>query len=88
MHICVNTNLKPADFVDLYSKYKILRFIEDGYEPFHLTDTQGVMDEVDDYIRISEVEICIGCRFCQKSFNGYSRIEMQNKQLKSLLLQS
>ena len=45
-------NLKPADFVDLDHKYSILRFIEDGYEPFHLTGTQGVIDEVDDYIRI------------------------------------
>jgi len=45
-------NLKPADFVDLDCKYGILRFIEDGYEPFHLTGTQGVIDEVDDYVRI------------------------------------
>jgi len=45
-------NLKPADFVELDRKYGILRFIADGYEPFHLTGTQGVIDEVDDYIRI------------------------------------
>jgi len=45
-------NLKPSDFVDLDRKYGILRFIEEGYEPFHLTGTQGVIDEVDDYIRI------------------------------------
>ena len=45
-------NLKPLDFLDLDSKYGILRFIEEGYEPFHLTGTQGVIDEVDDYIRI------------------------------------
>lgn len=44
--------LKPADFVDLDQKYGILRFIEIGYEPFHLTGTQGVIDEVEDYIRI------------------------------------
>ena len=45
-------NLKPADFVDLDRKYGILRFIENGYEPFHLTGTQGIIDEVDDYVRL------------------------------------
>ena len=45
-------NLKPADFIDLDRVYGILRFIEEGYEPFHLTGTEGVIDEVDDYIYI------------------------------------
>jgi len=45
-------NLKPSEFIDLDLKYGILRFIADGYEPFHLTGTQGVIDEVEDYIRI------------------------------------
>ena len=45
-------NLKPADFVDLDRKYGILSFIEEGYEPFHLTGTQGVVDQIADYIRI------------------------------------
>jgi hypothetical protein len=45
-------NLTPADFVELDRRYGILRFIANGYEPFHLTGTQGVIDEVDDYIRI------------------------------------
>ena len=45
-------NLTPADFIDLDCKYGILRFIEDGYEPFHLTGTQGVIDEVNDYVQI------------------------------------
>ncbi|MDR1663688.1 MAG: DUF3791 domain-containing protein [Clostridiales bacterium] len=44
-------DLKPAEFVELDNKYDILRFIETGYESFHLTGTQGVIDEVDDYIR-------------------------------------
>jgi hypothetical protein len=44
--------LKPAEFVELDRKYGILRFIEIGYEPFHLTGTQGVIDEVEDYIKI------------------------------------
>ncbi|MDR3288187.1 MAG: DUF3791 domain-containing protein [Peptococcaceae bacterium] len=45
-------NLKPADFVDLDRKYGILKFIEIGYEPFHLTGTQGVIDEIEAYVRI------------------------------------
>ena len=45
-------NMTPADFVNLDHEYGILQFIEDGYEPFHLTGTQGVVDEIDDYIRI------------------------------------
>jgi hypothetical protein len=45
-------NLKPADFVELDRKYGILRFIANGYEPFHLTGTQGIVDEVVEYVRI------------------------------------
>ena len=45
-------NLKPADFIELDSKYGILRFIANGYDPFHLTGTQGVIDEVEDYVSI------------------------------------
>jgi len=45
-------NLKPSDFVDLDHRFGILRFIEEGYKLFHLTGTQGVIDEVDDYVRI------------------------------------
>ncbi|MDR1136452.1 MAG: DUF3791 domain-containing protein [Clostridiales Family XIII bacterium] len=44
--------LKPTDFVDLDRKYGILRFIENGYELFHLTGTQGILNEIDDYICI------------------------------------
>lgn len=47
-------NLKPADFVDLDRKYGILSFIETGYEPFHLTGTQGVIDEIEDYVRMQQ----------------------------------
>ena len=43
-------NIKPAEFIDLDRKYDILYFIEEGYEPFHLTGTQGVIDELNEYI--------------------------------------
>jgi len=45
-------NLKPADFVDLDCKYGVLCFIENCYEPFRLTITQGVINEVNNHIRI------------------------------------
>ena len=47
-------NLKPSDFVEQDQKYGILLFIEDGYEPFHLTGTEGIIDEVEDYISIQQ----------------------------------
>jgi hypothetical protein len=47
-------NLKPADFVELNQKYGILEYIEIGYEPFHLTGTEGVLDEVEEYINIQK----------------------------------
>ena len=49
-------NLTPRDFVELDQRYNILRFLEIGYEPFHLTGTQGVLEEVEDYIRRREEE--------------------------------
>ena len=45
-------NIKPSEFCELDRKFGILFFLETGYEPFHLTGTQGVIDEIDDYVRI------------------------------------
>ena len=45
-------NLTPLEFVELDKKYDILHFLEVGYEPYHLTGTQGVIEEVEDYIRL------------------------------------
>lgn len=44
--------LQPEEFVNLDRKYNILRYIEIGYEPFHLTGTEGVVDEVEEYVQI------------------------------------
>jgi hypothetical protein len=48
-------NLTPQEFVELDRKYNILHFLEIGYEPFHLTGTQGVVEEVENYIRRREI---------------------------------
>jgi hypothetical protein len=50
-------DLTPREFVELDKKYNILRFLEIGYEPFHLTGTQGVVEEVEDYIRRREASV-------------------------------
>jgi hypothetical protein len=47
-------NLTPQEFVELDKKHNILRFLEIGYEPLHLTGTQGVIEEVEEYIRQRE----------------------------------
>ena len=44
-------NLKPPEFLDLDKKYGILDFLETGYEPFHLTGTEGVLNELEDYVK-------------------------------------
>ena len=44
-----------SEFCELDREFNVLYFIETGYEPFHLTGTQGVIDEIDDYIRIQRV---------------------------------
>ena len=50
-------NIKPAEFINLDREYGILSFIENGYEPFHLTGTQGVIDEIEDFIRIQREHV-------------------------------
>ena len=47
-------NIKPAEFIDLDRRYGILYFLEEGYEPFHLTGTQGVIDELNNYIHLMQ----------------------------------
>ena len=43
-------NLSSDEFLKLDDKYNILTFIEEGYEPFHLTGDEGILDEIQDYI--------------------------------------
>ena len=69
IQLCVDT--LAADVADMLAQeshitisaalQEFIRFIEDGYEPFHLTGTQGVIDEVDDYIRIQREHLEVRC---------------------------
>ena len=40
-------NLTPEQFLEHDSEYGILDFLEIGYEPYHLTGAEGVVDEID-----------------------------------------
>ena len=42
--------LSPEDFLALDAKKDILKFLRLGYEPFHLTGDEGVLEEMDAYV--------------------------------------
>ena len=43
-------NLSPEDFLALDEQKDILGFLRMGYEPFHLTGDEGILDELDAYV--------------------------------------
>ena len=43
-------NMTPLQFVEWDKLYKILHLLEVGYEPFHLTGDEGVLDELDEIV--------------------------------------
>ena len=43
-------NLSPNEFLALDAKKDILGFLRLGYEPFHLTGEEGVLEELDAYV--------------------------------------
>ena len=43
-------NLTPIQFVERDKQYHILHLLEVGYEPFHLTGDDGVLDEIDEIV--------------------------------------
>jgi len=43
-------NLSPLQFVEMDKQFHILNYLEIGYEPFHLTGDEGVLDELDDIV--------------------------------------
>ena len=43
-------HLTPLQFVEMDKKYRLLHFLEIGYEPFHLTGDEGVLDELDEIV--------------------------------------
>jgi hypothetical protein len=43
-------NLLPNDFLALDQQKDILGFLRLGYEPFHLTGDEGILEELDAYV--------------------------------------
>jgi hypothetical protein len=43
-------NLTQDQFLALDERCDLLGFLEDGYEPLHITGVDGIMDEVERYI--------------------------------------
>ncbi|MDR0272336.1 MAG: DUF3791 domain-containing protein [Clostridiales bacterium] len=44
--------ITPKEFVKLDKECDVLEFLRDGYETFHLTGTQGILREVEEYIAL------------------------------------
>ena len=53
-HFCIlfmeRHKLPPQEFLALQKKKDILGFLRSGYEPFHLTGDEGVLEEMDAYV--------------------------------------
>ena len=43
-------SLTPEQFLELDEKYDILHFLDIGYEPYHLTGSEGVLAEIEEII--------------------------------------
>jgi len=42
--------LSPEEFLSLDAQKDILGFLRLGYEPFHLTGNEGILEELDSYV--------------------------------------
>ena len=55
-------NLTPMQFVEMDKQYRILRLLEIGYELFHLTGDEGVLDELDEIVAEQQTSASPGVR--------------------------
>jgi hypothetical protein len=55
-------NLTPLQFVKRDKLYHILHLLEVGYEPFHLTGDEGVLDELDEIVAEQQTSAPRGVR--------------------------
>ena len=55
-------NLTPMQFVERDKQYRILHFLEIGYEPFHLTGDEGVLNELDEIVAEQQTSASLGVR--------------------------
>ena len=45
--------MSTSEFLKLDRMTDLLLFVADAYEPFHLTGDLGILEEVDDYVRVA-----------------------------------
>ena len=54
VHFCIlfmeRHKLLPQEFLDLLKEKDILKFLRLGYEEFHVTGDEGVLEELDAYV--------------------------------------
>jgi len=43
--------ISTARFLELDSKYSIMRLLRIGYETYHLTGEEGIAEDIEEYIR-------------------------------------
>ena len=59
-HFCIlfmeRHKLSPEDFLALDAKKDIMGFLRLGYEPFHLTGDEGVIEELNSYVFGQDVQ--------------------------------
>ncbi|GHT43601.1 hypothetical protein FACS189443_7200 [Planctomycetales bacterium] len=49
---CGEENLSPEEFLAIDTNTDVLEFIAAGYELFHLTGTEGIMNEVREFVNL------------------------------------
>jgi len=53
-HFCVlfmeRHKMLPQEFIELLNEKDIIKFLRLGYETFHLTGDEGVLEELDEYV--------------------------------------
>jgi len=54
VHFCIlfmeRHKLSPQEFLKLLKEKDIIKYLRLGYEPFHLTGEEGVLEELDAYV--------------------------------------
>jgi len=53
-HFCIlfmeRHKMLPHEFLELLKKKDIIKFLRLGYETFHLTGDEGVLEELDEFV--------------------------------------
>jgi len=55
----VRHDLSIETFLAMNAEKDILGFLKLGYEPFHLTGDDGILDELDEYVYGEKLQPCI-----------------------------